>query len=166
VETTLGYIVASAAFVLGGVAAFIPGFPGSAVALIGLVAFAGLTDFAVVNEYALLVGALVCIGSTLAQIASPAVASRAAGGTAGAASGAALGATIGALVPLPGAPFGLGLAGAVLLGLVFSREGVVRALRGMIGAASGCAVAVAVDLLAVLVIAGILAISVFAHRLA
>ena len=30
---------------LGGLASFVPGFPGCAVALLGLVAFAGLTDF-------------------------------------------------------------------------------------------------------------------------
>jgi uncharacterized protein YqgC (DUF456 family) len=164
-EQTLGYLVASAAFVLGGVAAFVPGFPGSAVALIGLVAFAGLTDFRIVDEYALLVGALVCLGSTLAQIASPAVASRAAGGTAGAASGAAIGAVLGALVPLPGAAFFGGVAGSVVLGVLFSREGVVNALRGMIGALGGCAVAIAVDLLAVLGIAAILAVAVFATRI-
>ncbi len=164
-EQTLGYLVASAAFVLGGIAAFVPGFPGSAVALIGLVAFAGLTDFAIVNEYALLVGALICLGSTVAQIASPAVASRAAGGTAGAASGAAIGAVVGAFIPLPGASFGGGVLGAVLLGVLFSREGVVNALRGIGGAIGGCALAIAVDLLAVLGMAAILAVSVFAARL-
>ena len=164
-EETLGYLVVSAAFVLGGIAALIPGFPGSAVALIGLVAFAGLTDFAIVNEYALLVGGLLCLGSTVAQVASPAVASRAAGGTAGAASGAALGAVLGALIPFPGATFGGGVVGAILLGVMFSREGVVNTLRGIVGATSGCALAIAVDLLAVLALAGILAISVFAARL-
>ncbi len=164
-ELTLGYLVVSAAIVLGGIAAFVPGFPGSAVALIGLVAFAGLTDFAIVDEYALLVGALICLGSTVAQIASPAVASRAAGGTAGAASGAAIGAVLGSLIPFPGAAFGGGLLGAALLGLAFSREGVVNALRGIVGAAGGCALAIAVDLLAVLGMGAILAVSVFASRL-
>lgn len=162
---TLAWTVALAGITLGGAAALIPGFPGSAVALLGLVAFAGMTDFAVVDERALVVGALICVASAVAQVASPAIAGRAAGGTAGAATGAAVGGALGALVPLPGASFGAGLVGAVLLGVVFSREGVIKTVRGMVGAASGCALAVAVDLLAVLAIAAILALSEFATRL-
>ena len=44
-----------------------------------------------------------------------------------------------AAVPFPGAPLLVGLVGAVVLGVLGSREGVLRTLRGIIGAAGGCA---------------------------
>jgi uncharacterized protein YqgC (DUF456 family) len=157
----LAWSCAIGGLVLGGVSAFIPGFPGSAVALLGLLAFAGLTDFSVVTSEALILATLIALAGFLGQIAAPAVSSRAAGGTAGVATGAALGAALGALVPLPGASWGGGLVGGLLLGIVGSREGVLKSLKGLVGTAGGCVVAVAADLVSVLGIAAVLALADF-----
>ena len=160
-DATLAWAVALGGIGLGGMAALIPGFPGAAVALLGVVAFAAITDWQIVNGPALLLCGLVALASAVAQVAAPAVTSRALGGTAGAATGAALGAMIGAFVPIPGAPLFGGILGSIALGALGAREGVLKSLRGVIGAAGGCAWAVAVDLLAVLAIASILAIAAF-----
>jgi len=157
----LAWSCAIGGLVLGGVSAFVPGFPGSAVALLGLLAFAGLTDFSIVTSEALILATLIALAGALGQIAAPAVSSRAAGGTAGVATGAALGAALGALIPLPGASWGAGILGGLLLGIVGSREGFLKTIRGMIGTAGGCVVAVAVDLVSVLGIAAVLAVADF-----
>lgn len=162
---TLAWAVALAAIALGGFASFIPGFPGCAVAWIGLVAYAGLTDFSTLPPSALVVGGLLVAGAALVQVASPAIMSRALGGTAGAATGAALGASLGALVPIPLASVFGGFIGAALLGIAFSREGVVAALRGIFGAATGCGLSIAVDFVAVVGIGAILALTEFVARL-
>ena len=157
----LAWTCALGGLVLGGVASLVPGFPGCAVALLGVCAFAGMTEFRIVTREALVVAALLALGGAMAQLASPMIASRAAGGTAGAATGAALGAVVGAFLPFPGAPYFVSVLGAVILGLLTSREGVLRAIRGVVGAAGGCFVAVAVDFVAVLGIAAVLAIADF-----
>jgi hypothetical protein len=54
-----------------------------------------------------------------------------------------------------------GIVGAIALGLLASREGVLRTLRGIVGALGGCLLAVAVDFVAVLGIASILALASF-----
>ena len=149
---------------MGGVSAFVPGFPGSAVALLGLVAFAGLTDFTIVTSEALILATLIALAGALGQVAAPVVSSRAAGGTAGVATGAALGAALGALIPLPGMSWGGALLGATLFGILGSREGVLKTVRGLIGTAGGCAVAVLADLVSVLGIAAVLAVADFAAQ--
>jgi len=160
-----GMVLAWAAAVGGGVlgliGALVPGFPGSAVALLGLVAFAGITGFEVVPPPALMLAALIVGAATLAQLAAPLFASRAVGGTAGAATGAALGAAVGTMVPLPGAGWLAALVGALLLGTVASREGVVRMLKGAFGTAGGCVVAVGADLLGVFAVAAVLGLADF-----
>jgi len=157
----LAWTCAIGGLVLGGVSAFVPGFPGSAVALLGVLAFAGLTDFSIVTSEVLILAALIAGAGALGQIVAPAVASRAAGGTAGVATGAALGAALGALVPLPGASWGAALVGATILGIIGSREGVLATLRGWVGTAGGCVVAVAADLVSVLAIGAVLAVADF-----
>ncbi len=157
----LAWLCAMGGLLLGGVSAFVPGFPGSAVALLGLVAFAGLTDFSIVNSEALILATLIALAGAVGQIAAPMVASRAAGGTAGVATGAALGAALGALIPLPGASWGGALIGATVLGIVGSREGFLKTLRGLVGTAGGCAVAVGADLVSVLGIGAVLAVADF-----
>jgi len=158
----LAWLCAMGGLLLGGVSAFVPGFPGSAVALLGLVAFAGLTDFSIVTSEVLVLAALIALGGALGQVAAPVVASRAAGGTAGVATGAALGAALGALIPLPGMSWGGALVGATVLGILGSREGVLKTIRGLMGTAGGgCAVAVLTDLVSVLGIAAVLAIADF-----
>jgi uncharacterized protein YqgC (DUF456 family) len=158
----LAWLCAMGGLLLGGVSAFIPGFPGSAVALLGLVAFAGLTDFTVVTSEALVLATVIALGGALGQIVAPVVSSRAAGGTAGVATGAALGAALGALIPLPGASWGVAIVGATLLGIVGSREGFLKTIRGIVGTAGGgCAVAVLADLVSVLGIAAVLAVADF-----
>jgi uncharacterized protein YqgC (DUF456 family) len=162
---TAAWISAIGGIVLGGLAAFIPGFPGSAIALVGLVAFAALTDFAIVPPQALVVAALIASAGAVAQVLSPMVASRVAGGTAGAATGAAVGAVFGLLIPFPGVTFVTALMGSLAGGILGSREGVLRSLRGVVGTAGGCAIAVLADLLAVLGVAAVLAIADFTSRL-
>lgn len=157
----LAWLCAMAGVVLGGAAALVPGFPGSAVALLGLVAFAGLTDFRIVPPAALVLGAVIVVVSAVGQLAGPVVAGRAAGGTAGAATGAALGAALGAVIPVPGASWAAAVAGAVLIGVLSSRKQVVRWVRGVVGTAAGCLAGVLVDLLGVLAIAALLGLSDF-----
>jgi len=157
--TDLAWLVAIAGLLLGGFGALVPGFPGSAVALLGLVSFAAITDFTVLGPEALLLATLVAVAGVITQLLSPVISARAAGGTAGVATGAALGALLGAFVPFPGAPLALGWVGAILLGLLGIREGVVATLRGWFGATSGCLVAIGADLVAVLAQAAILAVA-------
>ncbi|MEQ1565697.1 MAG: DUF456 family protein [Myxococcota bacterium] len=152
----LAWTVALVGIALGGVAGLVPGFPGCAVALLGLVGFASLTDFAVVPPSALVFAAgLTAVGSA-AQLVGPVAASRALGGSAGAATGAAIGAALGAAVPLPGASWAGAVIGALSLGLVASRRELTRWVRGVVGATGGCLVGVAADELAVLGIAAVL----------
>lgn len=148
--------------VLGGIAAFVPGFPGAAVALLGAVAFAAITDFRVVPPPALAFATAIAVVATGVQLLAPVSASRAAGGTAGAATGAALGAIVGAFVPLPAASAALAIAGAVVLGAFGARRQTLAWIRGVGGAASGCMVGIAADLVAVVAIAAILALADFA----
>lgn len=162
---TLAWIVALCGLLLGAVAAFVPGFPGSAVALLGVVSFAALTEFAVVTREALVLATLIALGGALTQLAAPVVTSRAAGGTAGAATGAAIGAALGSLVPVPGIAWLGAVIGAMGLGLLASREGIVRTARGIVGAVGGCAVAVAADFVAVMGVGAVLAVAAFAARL-
>lgn len=162
---TIAWVSALGGLLLGAFAALVPGFPGSAVALLGLVAFAGLTDFRIVTQEALVLAVLIALAGALAQVAAPVIASRAAGGTAGVATGAALGAVLGSLVPLPGASWIAAVLGAVLLGVLGAREGVIRTVRGILGATGGCFVAVAVDFVSVLGVGAVLALAEFAQRL-
>jgi uncharacterized protein YqgC (DUF456 family) len=157
----LAWVAAIGGILLGGVATVVPGFPGCAVALLGLVAFAGLTDFAVVDGPALLVAAGITVVGAVGQLTGPVVASRAAGGSAGAATGAAVGAAVGALVPMPGVSWALAVVGAATLGLVASRGAFVGWVRGLVGTAGGCAVGFAADALAVFGIAAVLGFADF-----
>ncbi|MCB9689114.1 MAG: DUF456 family protein [Alphaproteobacteria bacterium] len=157
----LAWTCAGLGLVLGGVGALVPGFPGCAVALLGLVAFAGLTDLRTVGPGALVLAACVVVIGSFGQLAGPVAGGRAAGGTAGAATGAALGAAAGAFVPLPGAAWGGAVVGAALLGLVASRGELVGWVRGVVGTAGGCLVGVLADLVAVLAIGAILGFADF-----
>ncbi len=163
---TLAWICAVSGFVLGGLGCLVPGFPGAAVALLGLVAFAGITDFAIVTPPALVIASLVAVAGSVGQITGPVVASRATGGTAGVATGAALGTALGSVVPLPGAAWIGAMLGALLLGLVASRRELLGWVRGVVGTAGGCLVAVVSDALGVLGVAAVLGVSDFAHALA
>ncbi|TVQ92787.1 MAG: DUF456 family protein [Deltaproteobacteria bacterium] len=148
---------------LGLAAAAIPGFPGCAVAFLGLVAFAGLTDFAVVTREALVLAALCCVVGGVAQLFGPALGSRALAGSAGAATGAVIGACLGLFIPVPGVGYGLAVAGAVALGVVSARKEVLAWMRGVVGAAGGCCISAGIDALAVLCCAAILALADFAQ---
>ncbi|MEZ4238980.1 MAG: hypothetical protein R3F59_23070 [Myxococcota bacterium] len=163
-QTGLAWTAAMAGVVLGGLATVVPGFPGCAVALLGLVAFAGLTGFEVVDPAALLVAAGIASVGAVAQLTAPVVASRALGGSAGAATGAAIGAAIGAVVPVPGVSWVLAIAGAATFGFVASRGAVVGWVRGLVGTAGGCVVGFAADAIAVLGIAAVLGLADFLHR--
>lgn len=156
---TLAWVCATGGLILGGLASFVPGFPGAAVALLGLVAFAGLTGFEGLSPEALAVATLVALAGSFGQLMAPVLTSRAAGGAAGAATGAALGAIAGALLPVPGLALALSAVGAVVLGVLGAKESWLQALRGMVGAGGGCAVAVLADLVAVVGLAAILALS-------
>lgn len=157
----LAWTCAGAGLVLGGVGALVPGFPGCAVALLGLVAFAGLTDLRVVGPGALLLGACVVVVGSFGQLVGPVAGGRAAGGTAGAATGAALGAAAGAFVPLPGAAWVGAVAGAVVIGLLSSRRELAGWVRGVVGTAGGCLVGALADLTAVIAIGAILGLADF-----
>ena len=157
----LAWGCALAGLLLGGFGALIPGFPGSAVALLGLVSFAAITDFTILGPEALLLATLIAVAGVIAQLLSPVISARAAGGTAGVATGAAIGVLIGAFVPFPAAPLVFGWIGAILLGILGVREGVVSTLRGWVGVSSGCLVAVGADLVAVLALGAILAVADF-----
>lgn len=143
---------------LGALVALVPGLPGGAVALLGLVAFAAMSDFVVVPESALVVAALVALAGWAGQILAPVSASRAVGGSAGAATGAAVGAALGSVVPLPFVAWGGAVIGALTLGLIGSRRKLLGWLRGVMGTTSGCGLSIAADLLAVLGVAAVLAV--------
>jgi uncharacterized protein YqgC (DUF456 family) len=159
----LAWTAALAGIGLGAVAAFVPGFPGCAVALLGLVAFAGLTDFEVVGPSALALAGLVTVVGAVGQVAAPVATGRAAGGTAGVATGAMLGAIAGALVPLPAAAWLGSVAGAALLGFWWSRGAFTAWLRGVVGTGGGCLYGVVLDLLAVLGVGAVLGLADFLH---
>ena len=163
---TLAWTSAMGGLLLGGLASFVPGFPGCAVALLGLVAFAGLTDFEVVTGPALLVAAGITVAGAFGQVTGPVLAGRAAGGSAGVATGAALGAAFGALVPVPGAAWLGAVTGAVALGFVLSRGQWIAWVRGAVGTAGGCLVGWAADLVAVLAIGAVLGLAEFLHVVA
>lgn len=143
---------------LGGLVVWVPGLPGSAIGLLGLVAFAGLTDFTVVPRSAVLVAALFVVAGTVGQLTGPVSAGRALGGSAGAATGAAVGAVLGSLIPLPLVAWLFALLGALTLGLVASRRELVGWLRGVLGTATGCLASVAADGVALLGVGGVLAV--------
>jgi len=157
----LAWACALTGIVLGGAAVLVPGFPGCAVAFLGLAAFAGLTDFAIVTREALVLAGGVTVVGALGQLAGPALASRALSGSAGAATGAVIGACVGLFIPVPGIGYGLAVLGAALGGLVGVDRRVLAWLKGVVGAAGGCCVAAAIDGLAVLGCAAVLAMSDF-----
>ena len=158
---TIAWSCAIGGLLLGGLGALVPGFPGSAVALLGLVAFAALTGFEIVTREALVLATLIAGAGAVGQLLAPMVGSRLLGGTAGAATGAALGAAIGAIFPIPGMGWLLALVGALVLGLITQSRTWVQKFRGAIGVFSGCLVSLAADLVAVFSIGAILAISDF-----
>jgi uncharacterized protein YqgC (DUF456 family) len=157
----LAWSAALAGLVLGGLAAIVPGFPGCAIALLGLVAFAGLTDFAVVGPSSLGLALLVVLLASVAQLAAPITGNRALDGSAGTATGAALGAAFGALIPLPGASWACAVGGAAALGIATLRGGVRPALRGVAGTAGGCLVGTSIDFAATVAVGAILAVADF-----
>lgn len=159
----MAWTCAIAGIGLGGLVALVPGLPGGAVALLGLVAFAALGDFVVVPPSALLVAALLVVAGSVGQSLGPISAGRAFGGSAGAATGAALGAALGSAIPLPLAAWLFALLGALGLGLFSAHRSVVGWARGVMGTASGCAVAIAADALAVLGVAAVLAVCDAVH---
>ncbi len=162
---TFAWGVALTGVALGGMAAWIPGFPGSVITLLGAIAFAAITDWAIVPPNAIGVAAMLALAATIGQLAAPALLSRATGGTAGAATGALIGAALGAMVPVPGLAYATAIVGAVAGGAVGGSERTLGRVRGALGAASGCGLAIAIDLCAVTGIASILAICSFTARL-
>lgn len=158
---TVAWACALGGLVLGGLAVLVPGFPGCAVALLGLVAFAAITDFQIVTREALVLATMLVGLGAVAQLLGPALGSRALAGSAGAATGAAIGAALGTLVPIPGFAWGAAVVGAIALGGALSYEGVIAWIRGVIGAAAGCLVSAAFDGLGVLAVGAVLAIADF-----
>ncbi|MFT4626147.1 MAG: hypothetical protein ACI8PZ_004819 [Myxococcota bacterium] len=154
----LAWICAVAGLGLGLVLVLVPGIPGSAVALLGLVAFAGLTDFSPVDQRALAVAAGLAAIGVLGQALGPPIASRGLGGGAGAATGSALGACLGAFVPIPGALWVAAVVGAVI-GAALGGSGWFAGVRGVSGAAAGCVVAAAWDFVGVLGVGAVLAVA-------
>jgi uncharacterized protein YqgC (DUF456 family) len=161
----LAWGCAIAGLVLGGIASIIPGFPGCAVALLGLVAFAAITDFQVVTQGALLLAVGITAAGALGQLTGPVASSRALGGSAGAATGAAIGAALGALIPVPGVSWAAALGGALALGLLWSRGELMSWGRGVAGTAGGCLFGAAIDAIAVLGIGAVLGFADFWHEL-
>lgn len=157
----LAWLTALSGFTLGGLLAVVPGFPGCAVSLLGVVAFAGLTDFAVLPREAMPVAAGLTLIGALAQVAAPAVTSSAVGGAAGAATGAALGASLGLMAPIPGLGWLFALAGAIVGAAIGQRPGWRAAVRGVVGSAAGCATGAVIDLLVTLALAAMLAVADF-----
>jgi uncharacterized protein YqgC (DUF456 family) len=155
---TMAWLCVMAGLGLGLAIVPIPGLPGSAVALLGLVAFAALTDFSPVGHGALVVGAMVAGAGTVGQIVGAPIASRALGGSAGAATGAAAGALTGVFLPVPGATWVVAGLGALVGALVGGGTWRSRA-KGVVGAAGGCLVSSAWDLLGVLGVGAVLAVS-------
>lgn len=164
-DEILAWCCAAAGLALGALGALVPGFPGCAVALLGLVAFAAITGFSVVTGPALIVAGIITAVGVVGQLAGPVAAGRALGGSAGATTGAALGAILGALIPLPGLSWLAAILGACTLGLLASRRQLWGWIRGVIGTTGGCVVAIAADALAVLGNAAVLAIADFLHAL-
>ncbi|HHO53158.1 MAG TPA: DUF456 family protein [Deltaproteobacteria bacterium] len=164
-DTILAWCCAVVGLALGALGALVPGFPGCAVALLGLVAFAAITGFSIVTQPALIVACGLTVAGMVGQIVAPISAGRALGGSAGAATGAALGALLGALIPLPGVSWLAAIVGACTLGLIASRGQLWGWIRGVIGTSGGCLVAVAADLLAVMGNAAVLALCDFLHAL-
>ncbi|MBT3218646.1 MAG: DUF456 family protein [Proteobacteria bacterium] len=158
---TIAWCCAVGGLFLGGLGALVPGFPGSAVALLGLVAFAALTGFEIVTQEALVLATLVAGAGAVGQLLAPMVGSRLLGGTAGAATGAALGAAVGAIFPIPGMGWLLALICALVLGLITQSKTWVQKFRGAVGVFSGCLVSMAADLAAVLGVGAILAVADF-----
>lgn len=157
----VAWICATVGLALGAAAVFIPGFPGCAVALLGLAAFAGMTGFEIVTREALLLATGITMAGAVAQVLGPALSSRALAGSAGAATGAALGAAIGVLVPVPGVSWGLGVVGALVGGATLSRREVISWIRGVVGAAGGCLISAAADAVAVLGVGAVLGLADF-----
>ena len=152
--------------VLGVLATVVPGFPGCAIAVLGVAAYAGMTDFAVVTREATVLAGFIGLCGIGAQLAAPVASTRAAGGTAGAASGAALGALTGAMVAMPGVSLVAAVFGALVLGVAGSKGvGVIGRLRGSVGAAGGCMVAMLADLVAVVGVAAVLGAARFSAGL-
>ena len=85
---TLAWTAALAGLGLGGVLAVVPGFPGCAVSLLGVVAFAALTDFSRLPPEGLVVAAWITLFGALCQLAAPEWTSRAVGVAAGVETGA------------------------------------------------------------------------------
>lgn len=158
---SVAWIAAITGLGLGAMASLIPGFPGSAVALLGLVCFGALTDFSILTEEALVLATVIAVLGSVGQVAGPAMGSRALGGAAGVATGAAIGAALGSLIPIPGVLWGGGVLGAAILGIAATRRSLLAWARGVIGAAGGCFVSAGIDFLGVLAQAAILAISDF-----
>jgi len=163
VTEIIAWVCASAGLVLGLAAVFVPGFPGSAVALLGLVAFAGLTGFEIVTREALVLATLFMAAGTLGQVLGPALSSRAMAGSAGAATGAAIGAALGTLIPIPGVAWGTAILGAAALGGSLSVKGVRDWLKGVVGAAGGCCLSGMLDGVAVLAIGAVLGLADYLH---
>jgi hypothetical protein len=155
--TAFAWSIALGGLALGALASLVPGFPGCAVALLGLAAFAGLTDFAIVSREALAAGGAITAVGAGAQLLAPITTNRALGGSAGSATGAALGVVVGFWVPIPGAAWALGLGGAFVGAVVGVRQGVTAGVRGVAGTAAGCFTGVAMDFAAVVALAGLLA---------
>jgi len=155
--TAFAWSIALGGLGLGALASVVPGFPGCAVALLGLAAFAGMTDFAIVSREALAAGAAITAVGAGAQWLAPITTNRALGGSAGSATGAALGVVVGVWVPLPGAAWSLAVGGALLGAAVGLRQGLASGARGVAGTAAGCLTGVAMDFAAVVALAGLLA---------
>lgn len=159
----LAWSCALGGIALGALGGLVPGFPGAAVALLGLAAYAGLTQFEVVGPRVLTACALLAVLSWLAQWAAPALTSRALRGAAGVATGAAVGAAFGAMLPIPALFLLTALLGAAAGALISRSEPLMARLRGLVGAGGGCLLAVAVDEIAVLAMASVLAAGDFWH---
>lgn len=152
-------VLAALLLLIGSVLAFVPGLPGALVAYAGLVVYAAMVPG--VPDGALAVGAAVAILGTVAQLAAPVVAARAVTSSVGAASGALAASIVASVVAAPlaiAAPWlvvAAGSAGAVL-GALVRGPGVLPRVGAL---ATGCvalAVAIGVDLLAVLAVGAVL----------
>jgi uncharacterized protein YqgC (DUF456 family) len=158
---TLAWTCAMCGFLLGGVLALVPGFPGCAVSLLGVIAFGALTDFRTLPPQAMALAALFTLLGAVSQLAAPAWSSRAMGGAAGVATGAIVGAALGVMIPMPGAAWVISVLCGAAFGLVAGREGATKWIRGVLGAAGGCVTGAALDLLATLALAALLAFADF-----
>ena len=155
---TLAWMCAIVGLGLGLALVPVPGLPGSAVALLGLVAFAALTEFEPVGKEALVIAAALAMTGAAGQLLGAPMAGRGLGGGGGAATGAALGAALGVFLPVPGAIMAVAICGAVA-GAVLGGGPLTERVRGVSGAAAGCVVAAAWDLLGVLGVGAVLAVA-------